>query len=95
MSKRKIWLSVTLFVTSLFLGGCLTAQQADIQTENPNITLTGTLNKAGSRFSLSIVGKPSIELDSRKINLDQYTGRSISVTGQYSGTTLFVDRVGN
>lgn len=93
VGNRKIIILSALLVTSLLFGGCLVAKPADLSTESPDVTLSGTLVQAGTRFSLNISGKPPIELDSRQVNLTDYAGKTVTVTGQYSGTTLFVSKI--
>lgn len=82
-----------LLTASILLGGCLVAKPADLTTESPDVTLTGTIVQAGTQFSLSIPGKPPVELDSRQVTLGTYAGKNVTVTGQYSGTTLFVSEI--
>lgn len=95
MTKRKTLLLSSLLATSIFFGGCsaLVAEPADTTTESPDVTLTGNLIKAGTIFSLNIAGKPPVELDSRRVSLKDYVGKTVTVTGQYSGTTLYVSQI--
>lgn len=93
MLKRKL-LALSLLISASFLfGGCLIAKPADITSESPNVTLTGTIVQAGTKYSLSAAGRAPIELDSRQVDLATYSGKTITVTGQYSGTTLFVSKI--
>lgn len=96
MTKRKtLLLSSLLVATSIFFGGCTAfeAKPADMTTESPDVTLTGSVIQAGTIFSLNIPGKPPTELDSRQVSLKDYVGKTVTVTGQYSGTTLFVSKI--
>lgn len=93
MPKRKTLVLAALFAASILFGGCLVAKPADLTTESPDVTLTGSLVQAGSRFSLNIPGKPPVELDSRQVILSNYAGKTVTATGQYSGTTLFVSKI--
>ena len=96
MTKRKtLLLSSLLVVASIFFGGCsaFVAEPADVTSESPDVTLTGNLIQAGTIFSLNVVGKAPIELDSRQVSLKDYVGKTVTVTGQYSGTTLFVSQI--
>ena len=82
-----------LLVFGLLLGGCsLVAQPADVQTESPVQTITGKVLVAGDMVSISSSGKV-IEIASRKIDLKTYNGKNVTVSGEYSGTTLYVDQV--
>ncbi|MEK7525364.1 MAG: hypothetical protein AAB548_03265 [Patescibacteria group bacterium] len=95
MINRKSALVATLLATSLIFGGCSASTPTPVQTqtETPDVNLTGTIIQAGSLYSLTITGKPPVELDSRRVNLADYVGKTVTVTGQYSGTTLFVDKI--
>ncbi len=64
-----------------------------VQEKAVNTTLAGTITKTGGKFFIQPAGKPTTELDSYTVKLDQYVGKKVSVTGQYSGITLFVDTV--
>ena len=78
---------------SVALGGCtsLIAKPADVNTEQPNVTLTGKIFHDGKNFYLITKGD-SIQIDSRKVDLKQYLDTNATVVGQYSGNTLFVDK---
>lgn len=93
MAKGKTLILSALLTASIFFGGCLVAKPADIETESPDVTLSGTIIQAGTKFSLSVPDKPLVELDSRQVDLGDYLGKTITVTGQYSGTTLFVSKI--
>ncbi len=62
------------------------------------ITKTGVLQKtnvAGSDFTHVLISsdpsQKSIGVASYTLNLDDYIGKQVSVTGQYSGDTLYAD----
>lgn len=61
------------------------------------ITRTGTLQKstvAGTDFThMLISGGTSYGVASYSQNLDQYVGKNVQVTGQNSGTTLYIDTI--
>lgn len=63
-----------------------------------SITKTGELHKTnvpGSDFThvLIIPSEKSVGVASYSQDLDQYIGKRVSVTGQYSGDTLYADSV--
>jgi len=70
----------------------LVAQPADVQTESPVQIITGKVLVAGDTVTITSSGKV-IEITSRKIDLKQFNGKNITVKGEFSGTTLFVDTV--
>lgn len=62
------------------------------------ITRTGELRKtnvAGSDFTHVLISpsEKSVGVASYTLNLDDYIGKKVSVTGQYSGDTLYADSV--
>lgn len=56
-------------------------------------TKTGTISTAGGKFFLTEPGQPPREISSYAIKLADYVGKSVTVTGQYSGDTLFVGKI--
>ena len=82
-----------ILVSSLFLGGCsLVARPAEVAVESPTTTIIGKITVSGDVVSISSSGKIT-EITSRKVDLKQYNGKTVTVTGEFSGTTLFVDQV--
>jgi len=94
MARKTNPLIVTSFlVCSLLLSGCsLVAQPADVATESPTTTITGKVTVAGEMISIMNNGL-STEITSRKIDLKEFDGKTVSVVGEFSGTTLYVDEV--
>lgn len=90
--KKIYGLTICLFL----LAGCAkstTPNTTVVPEKAVNTTLSGAVSKTGGKFFIQPTGKPTTELDSYTVKLDQYVGKKVSVTGQYSGTTLFVDTV--
>ena len=54
---------------------------------------TGVISQAGDKFFITETGSSPEEIDSYQIDLSQYVGRNVNITGQYSGETLFVGSV--
>lgn len=84
-----------LLVTSgLLLSGCgLVAKPADMVTEQPTKNYTGTISSRNGMFLMSTTDGKMVEMTSKKVDLKLYEGKKITVTGEYSGTTLYVDTV--
>lgn len=90
---NKMAIGGTALILGILLGGCtLVARPADVQTEDPQQTITGKIVVSGDRVTITSDGKV-IELTSRKLDLKQYNGKNVTVFGEYSGTTLYVDDV--
>lgn len=86
---------VAILGLGVLLGGCLGQSLApadSIETESPVKTLSGKLVVAGSTFELNNNGIMT-QITSRTIDLTKYNGQTVSVTGQFSGTTLYVDEL--
>ena len=92
---KKILVVGGLVTAGLFLGGCSLVEKqekTEIKIESPVQIITGTVLVSGDMVTITSSGKV-IEITSRKINLKQYNGQQVTVTGEFSGTTLFVDKV--
>lgn len=85
----------TVVATSVAFGGCQTQTTAPkvTQDQQPNVTLRGSISKLNGKFFLTDDRRVATQLDSTTMQLDSYVGQTVSATGQYSGTTLFVDTV--
>lgn len=95
MKHRKSLVLSAVLMSSFILGGCsLVAQPANVATETPTKSITGKIVISGDMVSITSSGKVT-EVTSRKIDLKKYDGKMVTVTGEFSGTTLFVDKVEN
>jgi hypothetical protein len=56
-------------------------------------TKMGMISSDGSRFYLTEAGAAPQEVDSMMVDLSAYVGQTVTVSGQYSGDTLFVGSV--
>ncbi len=70
------------------------------KTTNPSATeksgtttKTGKIGSSGGVFTLQEAGQTPKEIDSYVVDLSKYVGKTVTVTGQYSGDTLFVGAV--
>jgi hypothetical protein len=83
---KRILLSISLCFSILFLSGCQTKQTVS----DPTVTKVGIIQvKSGDHYVFSSAGD-LINITSTKYNLDNYLKKNISITGQYSGDTLYV-----
>lgn len=75
----------------LMLGGCSLGKPQ----ESAVVEMMGTVKtKVGDEYIFMTNGELK-NITSNKVNLDQYVGKEIKVKGMYSGSTLYVDEVGN
>lgn len=64
-----------------------------IEEKQGDTTLRGTIKAAGSNYFLMLDDGSRIELDSYAITLQDYAEQRVTITGQYSGDTLFVGAI--
>jgi len=83
---KRIMLSLVLCFSILFLSGCQTKQNIS----DPTVTKVGVIQvKSGDHYVFSSAGD-LVNITSTKYNLDNYLKKNVSITGQYSGDTLYV-----
>ena len=56
-------------------------------------TKTGEISSTGGRYYLQESGQSPKEIDSYVVELETYVGQTVTVSGQYSGDTLFVGSI--
>ena len=54
---------------------------------------TGMISQSGAVFFINVIGQEPEIIESYAIELVDYVGQTITITGQYSGDTLFVGSV--
>ncbi len=103
---KKTVFFATVVVTGMFFVGCTQkpsdtkqpstasqTQQKPTTAKSGDTTKTGKIIKASGKFFLQETGKQPAEIDSYTIDLDAYVNQTITVTGQYSGDTLFIGKI--
>ena len=97
-----------ILITSIILAGC-TSKSAPASVTAPggaadgaamkaeekkgDTSVTGMISASGENYLITAPGKAPKGLDSYAVDLKQYVGKTVTVTGQYSGDTLFVSKV--
>ena len=56
-------------------------------------TKTGKITENAGKFYLQEAGQTPKEIESYVVELGDYAGKTVTVSGQYSGDTLFVGSV--
>lgn len=89
---KKIYLVIIL--GGLILGGCGLTTKTGVENQSQNVvTRTGDIKvKVGNEYLLNTTDG-IVNITSKKINLDNYIKKQITVTGMFSGTTLYVDKL--
>lgn len=54
---------------------------------------TGTISQSGSTFFINVTGQEPEIIESYAVELTDYVGKNVTITGQYSGDTLFVGSI--
>src|SRR5689334_5328053 len=95
-------LALALFGSTILFVGCTSstkpAQSQDgavsMTTEKKgDTTLSGKLTNTGGKYFVERVGQAPQEVNSYGVDLSVYTNKNVTVTGQFSGDTLYVGKV--
>lgn len=78
---------------SIFLYGCGSKNSQDDAKQT--VTKSGKVQaiKGDDYSHILITPSGNVKLNSYSVKLQDYEGKEIEVTGEYSGDTLFVDKV--
>jgi len=91
---KKIILGLVL--STLILSGCgvtTTTKTAEEKIQEKTVTKTGTISaKMGDEWLLN-TEDGVVNMTSNKVDLDNYLKKKVTVTGMFSGTTLYVDKI--
>ncbi len=87
--------------TILFVGCTSSAKPAQPQDEPVGVTtqkkgdttLSGKLTNKGGKYFLERVGQAPQEVNSYGVDLSVYTNKNVTITGQFSGDTLYAGKV--
>jgi len=96
MKKINGLMITTVLGLGIILGGCAGGPAAtpdDTVAESPIRTIKGTIRIAGRSIFIDEGNGKSTEVTSRKVDLGEYIGQEVEVTGEFSGTTLYVDEI--
>ncbi|HYD34852.1 MAG TPA: hypothetical protein VD999_02195 [Vitreimonas sp.] len=55
--------------------------------------ITGKITQVGTQYFIQATGQQPEDIDSYGVDLSQYVGQTVTITGQYSGETLFVGKI--
>lgn len=64
-----------------------------LEQKNATISITGTLSQTGGLYLITDSAGMTHDIESYSVSFDEYLGETVTVTGQYSGDTLFVTEV--
>lgn len=63
------------------------------ESKNQSFTVTGKISGSGGKYFVTNSSGKSQEMESYSIDFESYVGKTVTVTGQFSGDTLFVTKV--
>lgn len=92
---------ILIFVVSLgFLSGCSHVKSGSepgvntkLEQKNAVVTITGTLSQNGELFFITDSLGAIHDVETYSVSFDEYTGKAVTVSGQYSGDTLYVTQI--
>ena len=94
---KKMSILVVVLSLAVILGGCIfdpqpTSNVGGVDSERPITILKGKVVKTGATYSL-VSGAKATEITSKKVDLNTYNLKEVEVTGEFSGTTLYIDSI--
>lgn len=96
---KQYFVIAVLVFASVLVSGCQkespvgTPQAPAVKEKQGETTKTGLVIENSGTFVLQVVGEPPTAIDSYGVELKNYVGQTVTVTGQYSGDTLFVGEI--
>jgi hypothetical protein len=92
MKKKSITKLILILVMVFVFSACGVSSEGYDDGE-VNKTLKGQLMGQVGSYVLFTDDGETVSLDSNNFDLSSFVGDDVSVTGQYSGSTLYVDQV--
>ncbi len=96
----KKFLLLSLLVSGALLSGCTgkttpaatdkTDQAPGVESKQGDTTKSGTLVKQGAKYYIKSPAGVMDEVETYSVDFESYVDKQVTVTGQYSGDTLFV-----
>lgn len=88
---KKIFILGTLILSIFCLSGC--GSEKTPSEISATVTKNGTLTVKNGDVYLLSTENGIVNITSTKVDLDSYLKKKISVTGMFSGDTLYVDEI--
>lgn len=103
ISLRKLSMMLGVLSAAVVFSACSTTSPTIQTTEDSapgmqiekkgDTTLTGTLTNRGGKYFLEVTGQQPQEVESYSVDLASYVDKTVTITGQFSGSTLFAGRI--
>lgn len=89
-----------LLVSSVLFSGCIqsnnnsdSSELNSFEQKNTTITITGKLTKSGNLYLVTDSAGVAHDVETYSVDFDSRLGETVTVSGQYSGNTLFVSQI--
>lgn len=100
MNKKLFTFFMIVVVSSAVFSGCSLLENStysmkndEYEQKNSEVTLTGMLSKNGEIYFITDSAGTLHDVETYSVSFDEYVGKSVTVSGQYSGNTLFVTEI--
>lgn len=98
---KKLFILSSVVAVTLTFAGCSASQPAANEDATPgqssekkgDTTLSGTLTNKGGKYFLEQTGKQPQPVESYSVTLGDYVDQNVTITGQFSGDTLFAGKI--
>lgn len=102
MTKKMLLSVIVLLFFGVLFSGCShvnnsdnSLQNGEYEQKNQTINITGTLIQNGDLFFITDASGQIHDLETYSVSFSEYVGKTVTVSGQYSGDTLFVTEISN
>ena len=100
MHKRNIVLLLVFVATMSVFSGCSLLNKSsdsmkndEYDQKNAVITVTGRLSQNGALFFITDSTGMIHDVETYAVSFAEYVGKTVTVSGQYSGNTLYVTEI--
>ena len=100
MNKKHLIIFFVLITSVVFFSGCSLIKSdsdldnvGELEQKNAEISITGKLTKNGELFFVTDSKGTLNDVETYSVPFEDYVGQTVTVTGQYSGNTLFVTQI--
>lgn len=100
MNKKSLTLLVVLVFSAGFFSACVkgnsttdSMNSTGLEQKNQDISLSGTISKNGELYFITDSAGAIHDVETYSVDFELYVGKQVTVTGQYSGNTLYVTEI--
>lgn len=100
MNTKQLALLLVIITTVGFFSGCSLVNRSsdsmntgELEQKNTVITITGVLSQNGELFFITDSAGVIHDVETYAVSFSEYVGKTVTVSGQYSGNTLYVTEI--